>query len=79
MAITNETEPKKCGNCGADSTTGGNQPSGLSASICPKCGSILDNSDETYESRGFLTRLSRFGLGVSHRPLFRDHRREPPQ
>ena len=79
MAITKETEPKKCVNCGADNTTGCDQPSGLSASICPRCGRIMDNSDETYESRGFLTRLSRFGLGVKHRPLFQDHRKEPPK
>ena len=79
MAITNETQPMKCSSCGSDRTTGDDQPSGLSASICPECGYVLGNSDDIHEGRGFLTRLSRFGLGVKHRPLFQDHRKERPQ
>jgi transposase-like protein len=79
MDITNETRPMKCNYCGADSTSSDNQPSVVSTSVCPECGRTLSDADETYESRGFLTRLSRFGLGVKHRPLFQDHRKEPPQ
>ena len=79
MAITNETQPMRCSNCGADSTTRGDQPSVIIASVCPECGCTLSDSDETHEKRGFLTRLGRFGLGVKHRPLFQDHRKEPPQ
>ncbi len=75
MAITKETRPMKCVNCGADSATG-DQTSGPSASVCPECGCVLGSSDETHENRGFLTRLSRFGLGAKHRPLFQDHRKE---
>jgi len=79
MAITKKTQLMKCGNCGAESTAKGNLPSESSASICHECGNILGNSDGAHEGRGFLTRLSRFGLGVKHRPLFQDHRKERPQ
>jgi ribosomal protein S27AE len=79
MATTKETQPMKCSNCGADSTPVDDEPIVISSSICPECGFTLGYSDETHERRGFLTRLSRFGLGVKHRPLFQDHRKEPPQ
>jgi len=75
MATTNEARPRACMSCGAQ-TIEDNQLTRVSASMCPECGCILDNSDVASEERGFLTRLSRFGLGLKHRPLFRDHREE---
>lgn len=67
----------KCTNCGATIDAAANQTGSLTVSLCQECGLVLGGSDSVHERRGFLARLSRFGLGTRSRPLFREQRREP--
>ena len=40
---------------------------------------MLGDPEQAHEQRGFLARLSRFGLGARSRPLFRGKHLESPQ
>ena len=68
-----------CANCGADITAVTKRAGSLTLSLCRECGLTLGGSDGVHERRGFLARLSRFGLGARSRPLFREQGREPLQ
>jgi len=65
-----------CANCGAAITATAEGAGSLTVSLCRECGLMLDGSDGVHERRGFLARLSRFGLGARSRPLFREQGRE---
>lgn len=65
-----------CANCGADITAETTRAETLTVSLCRECGLTLGGSDSVHERRGFLARLSRFGLGARSRPLFREQGRE---
>ena len=65
-----------CTNCGANLTAATKQVGSLTLSLCRECGLTLGASDSVHERRGFLARLSRFGLGARSQPLFREQGRE---
>lgn len=65
-----------CANCGAGMTAAAKLAPNLTVSLCRECGLLLGSSDSVHERRGFLARLSRFGLGARSRPLFREQGRE---
>jgi len=65
-----------CANCGAGMTATDEPAESLTVSLCRECGLTLGSSDGIHERRGFLARLSRFGLGARSRPLFREQRPE---
>lgn len=68
-----------CANCGAGITATDEQAGNLTVSLCRECGWMLSSSDGVHERRGFLARLSRFGLGARSRPLFQEQRPESPR
>lgn len=65
-----------CANCGAGITAKAKRAGSLTVSLCRECGLVLGSSDNAHERRGFLARLSRFGLGARSRPLFEGRHRE---
>ncbi len=76
---TMRTSNMICANCGAGVTTETERTGSLAIPVCRECGLMLGGPEQAHEQRGFLARLSRFGLGARSRPLFRGKHLESPQ